>query len=83
MMSQEIRTILSEYIAKEILKQPKRVIQAQDSLLSSGMIDSFHLVDVALFVEKTFGVKIDDTELNPDTFDTLEELTALIKQRLV
>jgi acyl carrier protein len=82
MNTQEIQNKLADFIAKEILKQPKRVIQEQDVLISNGMIDSFHLVDIALFVEQAFGVKIEDTELNADTFDTLGELTALIQQRL-
>jgi acyl carrier protein len=51
-------------------------------LISSGLIDSFHLVDLSLFIEDTFGVHIDDTELNADTFDTLAELEALIRQRI-
>ena len=50
-------------------------------VISSGLIDSFHLVDLALFVEDRFGVRIDDTELNADTFDTLEQLVELIHQR--
>jgi len=82
MYTQDIQNKLADFIAKEILKQPKRVIQDQDALISSGMIDSFHLVDIALFVEKAFGVKIEDTELNAETFDTLAELAALIQQRL-
>lgn len=72
---------LSEYIAREILKSPGRALQASQPLLSSGLIDSFHLVDLALFVEDTFGVHLDDTELNASTFDTLEQLAALIIQR--
>jgi acyl carrier protein len=50
-------------------------------LISSGLIDSFHLVDLALYVEDTFGVHIDDTELNADTFDTLNQLATIIQQR--
>jgi len=36
-------------------------------LISSGLIDSFHLVDLSLFVEEKFGARIDDSELNKDT----------------
>jgi acyl carrier protein len=50
-------------------------------LLTSGLVDSFHLVDLALFVESEFGVRIDDTELNPGTFDTLNQLAQLIRMR--
>ena len=49
--------------------------------LSTGVIDSFHLVDLAAFVEDRFGVRLDDTELNADTFDTLDQLAAIIRER--
>ena len=72
---------LSAYIASEILKQPNRTIQPDEALISSGLIDSFSLMDLALFVEDTFGVRIEDTELNADTFDTLNTLVELIQFR--
>ncbi|MGD0174634.1 MAG: acyl carrier protein [Anaerolineales bacterium] len=80
-MTDEIETTLAKYIAEKILKQPKRVIGPGDRLISSGLIDSFHLVDLALFVEETFRVRIDDTELNAQTFDTLAALAAIIRAR--
>ena len=80
-MSQNIAQSLAEFITTKILKQPKRVIQLDEPLISSGLIDSFSLVDLALFVEDTFGVIIDDTELNAQSFDTLNQLVALILQR--
>ena len=72
---------LSTFLAEKILKQPNRKITAEEALLSSGLIDSFSLMDVALFVEDTFGVRIEDTELNVDTFDNLAQLAALIDSR--
>ncbi len=81
MTNDEMKTQLADYLAKEILKQPSRVIQPDQALLSSGLIDSFHLVDLALFVEDNFGVHIDDSELNASTFDTLDQLAGLIQAR--
>jgi acyl carrier protein len=80
-MTADILSTLAQYNATEILKQPKRLITPKEKLISNGLIDSFHLVDMALFVEDTFGVHLDDTELNADTFDTLAQLAALIEQR--
>jgi acyl carrier protein len=77
----DISIKLNQYIATEILKQPKRSLAPDEKLVSSGLIDSFHLVDLSLFIEDTFNVHIDDTELNADTFDTLAELEALVLQR--
>jgi len=78
---EEIISQLSAYLAKEILKQPNRVISAEEAIISSGLIDSFSLVDLGLFIEDTFNVRIDDTELNKETFDTLAQLAALIQSR--
>ena len=72
---------LATFIASKILKQPNRTITADESLISSGLIDSFSLMDLALYVEDTFGVRIEDTELNADTFDNLTELASLIESR--
>jgi len=72
---------IGSYLASQILKQPNRTITADEPLISSGLIDSFSLMDVALYVEDTFGVRIEDTELNADTFDTLTQLAALIDSR--
>ncbi len=77
----EMISSLSTFIASKILKQPKRAIGADEALISSGLIDSFSLMDLALYVEDTFGVRIEDTELNVDTFDTLTQLAALIDSR--
>jgi len=79
-------TIISEvekYIATQILKQPTRKIAADEPLISSGLIDSFSLMDLALFVEDTYDVRIEDTELNANTFDNLTQLISLIESRKV
>ena len=80
-MNDQLNRTLEEYIATEILKQPERKIDGQEALISSGLVDSFSLVDLALFVEDRFGVHIDDTELSASTFDTLDQLAALIRGR--
>jgi len=81
-MTTEIMQTISAYIATQILKQPKRVLLPDEPLLSSGLVDSFSLVDLSLFIEKTFTVYIDNTELNHETFDTLAQLTSLIQSRM-
>lgn len=80
-MTDTVISTLETYIAAQILKQPGRKIAADEALISSGLIDSFSLMDMALFVEDTFGVRIEDTELNANTFDNLNQLAALITSR--
>jgi acyl carrier protein len=81
-MIDEIMSTIAKQITSEMLKQPNRVIQPDESLISSGLIDSFHLVDLALFIEDTYGVVVADSELTANTFDNLKQLTALVESRL-
>lgn len=80
-MTHDIEATISKYICVQILKQPDRVLSPDEPLISSGLIDSFSLVDLALFVEDSFGVHIDDTELNQNTFNSLNQLVDLITSR--
>ena len=80
-MTENITSSLAELVAKNILKKPGRIIKPDEPLISSGLIDSFSLMDLALLVEDNFGVRVDDSELNSQTFDTLTQLANLIQSR--
>ncbi|MEX1247832.1 MAG: acyl carrier protein [Anaerolineales bacterium] len=81
-MKEEIIVQLNQYITGQILKRPDKTIYPNEPLISGGLIDSFSLVDLSLFVEQTWGVRLDDTELNAQTFDSLNQLAELIQSRL-
>ena len=77
----DIIDLLTEKIKKNLLKDPKLELEPSETLISSGLLDSFNLVDLALIIEEEYGVRIEDFELNADTFDTIEELAQLIAER--
>ena len=82
MTKEEVIAVLSANISDKILRQPGREIAAEEGLISTGLIDSFSLVDLALLVEDHFGVRIEDYELNSDTFDTLDQLSDIVLSRI-
>ena len=59
----EIIDVLTEKITKNLLKDPKMQLERTEPLISSGMLDSFNLVDLALIIEDLYGVRIEDFEL--------------------
>ncbi|RCK76362.1 MAG: hypothetical protein ANABAC_0513 [Anaerolineae bacterium] len=79
---EELFDDLSRFIAETILKNPSRKIDPTEAIISSGLLDSFHLVDLANYIEARFGVIIEDTELNRQTFDNLEQLGKIITERM-
>ena len=82
MTNSDVEERISEYIRNKVLKRPGFLLGSDDPLISSGLIDSFHLIDLALFIEEMYNVRIADTELNAATFDTLAQLAELIRQRI-
>ena len=76
-----MKETLANYIATEFLHDPDRKIAPDEALISSGLVDSFNLVDLALFIEGEYGVRLDDSELTASVFDTLNQLVDIITAR--
>jgi len=53
-----------------------------ESLFDSGLLDSFALPDVLSALEKTFSIKIPDSDLNPRKFDSISRIESYIESRL-
>ena len=83
MKKREIISTLQDRIAKDILNLPGKTIGIEEPLISSGLIDSLSLVDLAILIEDVFKVRVDDTELNSDVFDSLDQLADLILSRIL
>ncbi len=70
-MADDIRNALKTYLTNDILNDPDYPLGDEEALISSGLINSFSLVDIALWVEGHYGVRIDDSQLTADNFDTI------------
>ncbi len=80
-MTDETVSVLADFISRDILKQSKRRLESGTRLISSGLVDSLSIVDLAIFIEDRFGVKLKPGELNAGTFDTVDDLARLIEKR--
>jgi acyl carrier protein len=69
----EAKEKLKFYICHEIIKNKDYPLQDDERLLTSGLIDSFSLVYIAVFIENEFGVKIPDTDLTIENMDTIND----------
>ena len=50
-------------------------------LFSSGMIDSFAMVDLLMFLEKHTGTKLGPEDINLDNLDTVARILAFTQAR--
>jgi len=52
------------------------------SLLRKGIIDSLGVVELVEFVQKQFGIQVNQQEVVPDNFDSVARLSAYVRQKL-
>ena len=71
---------LNKFITAELMKDDGYPLQNDEALISGGLIDSFSLVELQLFIEQEFGVRVDDTELTAEAIDTINDLVAVIEK---
>ncbi|MDM7995835.1 MAG: phosphopantetheine-binding protein [Acidobacteriota bacterium] len=59
---------------RNVISQVARMpidVQEDDSLFDSGLLDSFMLVDLIAGIEEEFQIKIPDSDLIPQKFDSI------------
>lgn len=78
----DIKVQIREYVAHNLLFSDNGFeYDDDDSFLQEGIVDSVGVLDLVLFVEETFGVKVDDQEVTPDNFDSVNKLANYIHSK--
>jgi acyl carrier protein len=79
----EIESVISDYIRRELSKEPRLVTLERDTpLLESGIIDSLSLLKLVLFLEKQFGIAVKGQELVPENFATVDAICGFVKSKM-
>lgn len=68
-------------IIQKVAKMPIEV-QNDESLFDSGLLDSFMLVDLVASLEEAFAIKIPDSDLIPQKFDTVAKINQYLAVRM-
>jgi acyl carrier protein len=64
-----------------MIKDPAYPLADDEPLITGGLVDSFSLVELALFIEEQFGIKFADPELTAQNMDTLNQIVANIEAK--
>ena len=78
-MKNKIRTYIMDNI---LLGSADQSIADGDSFLEKGIIDSTGILELVAFVEDEFDIEVEDEELIPDNFDSIEKLAAYTQRKI-
>ena len=77
-----IKEQLKDYIARNLLFSDNGFKYDDDaSFLEEGIVDSIGVLELVGFIEEAFGVVVDDMDVIPDNFDTVNKLTAYVQSK--
>ncbi|HZS90402.1 MAG TPA: acyl carrier protein [Chloroflexota bacterium] len=51
------------------------------SLLGEGIMDSTGVLELVLFVEETFGIRVADDEILPENFDSIARIAVYVARK--
>jgi acyl carrier protein len=74
----EVEAKLKEFICTELLRNPDFQLNQEDKLITGGLMDSFSLAQIGVFIEDEFDVYIPDTDLTVEKMDTISLMTTRV-----
>jgi len=69
---------IKEFIVKDLLVNKSVSVDYDTSLILSGLIDSFAILDIMQFINDTLGVKISEDKVKRSDFDTINIIVKTI-----
>jgi D-alanine--poly(phosphoribitol) ligase subunit 2 len=80
-MADELKDKIREYVVDEYVEEGEDVDVKDDTpLITGGLVDSFSMVSLKLFLETQYGIKIPDERATAEAFDTVNSIAALVRE---
>jgi len=77
-----VEFLIRQYVLENFLfTEDKSALQNDASFLEEGIVDSTGVLELVMFVEETFGITVEDEEVLPENFDSVERLAGYIRRK--
>lgn len=71
-----------QYVLENFLfSNDTSLLGVDESFLERGLIDSTGMLEVLLFLEETFGIKVEDNEMVPENLDSVRKIAAFVERK--
>lgn len=76
-----VRDKLRAFICTELLRQPSYPLEDDEPLMTGGLIDSFSVAHLGVFIESEFQLYIPDVDLTVENMDTVRLIAEQVLRR--
>jgi len=77
----ELKRQIREFVTTNFYVADPKALEDRTSLLDQGIIDSTGVLEVIMFIESTFGVTVEDSEMLPENLDSIERIAAFVARK--
>lgn len=81
-MSEEMKEKIIEYIRDEYVEDESMEVNVDTPLISSGIVDSFSMVSLKMYLEEEYSIRMTDDEASTEAFDNVGRIIDLVKMKL-
>jgi acyl carrier protein len=78
----DIESAVERFLIDEILFGSRSSIAPDESLTSSGILDSLGLLRLISHLESQYSITLEGDEMVPDNFETLKSIKDLVESKL-
>jgi acyl carrier protein len=79
--SMDLKAQIRAFVIKNFYVPDGASLADNVSLLDRGVIDSTGVFEVIRFIEETFQVTVEDTEMVPENLDSIERIAAYVERK--
>lgn len=83
MNKDEILADVTQFIYSKFPLAKKKGLQADDSLLDSGVVDSMGILEIVTYIESEHAIQLTDEEVLADTFQSIKTIADLIASKRI
>ena len=69
------------FLADRFLFEPGAAIDPVQSLTKAGILDSTGAMELVLFLEEKFQIKVADMDLVPENLDSIQKITSYVDRK--
>ena len=79
---ENIRKKIREFVISNFHLEDGSKLSNEISFLEEGIIDSIGVLELVSFLEETFEFRVEDEEIIPDNFDSVDKLVIFVNSKL-
>jgi acyl carrier protein len=73
---------VKDFVVENFLFGEGDSLREDTSFLEEGIIDSTGILELVMFIEETYSIKVEDDELIPENMDNLQNIAQYLERKL-